>query len=172
MTLLSPQSGPAAHTIRLGAGVASDIVMVPMAPFANVRSSAAVTSTAKPRTLLELNACTSTISPQMKRRLSMSCTRLLSNGPPPTSRRQATSKSTGHAYQTIATTAHTRVKYLIEQTVASGLVYLNSHPLDFKNPEIRPNLARYLRDSNGHKAEERVKLLKVASRSWLELGLA
>src|SRR5258707_4317682 len=57
--------------------------------------------------------------------------------------------------------AYTRVKYVIEQTVASGLIYLNSHALDFKNPEIRPYLEQYLRGPNGYKAEERVKLLKL-----------
>src|SRR6266704_4664588 len=67
----------------------------------------------------------------------------------------------GNAYQIIATMAYTRVKYLIEQTVASGLIYLNSHALDFKNPEIRPYLDQYLRGSNGYQAEERVKLLKL-----------
>jgi 4-hydroxyphenylacetate 3-monooxygenase len=56
---------------------------------------------------------------------------------------------------------YTRIKYLIEQTVASGLIYLNSHASDFKNPEIRPYLEQYLRGSNGYKAEERVKLLKL-----------
>ena len=50
----------------------------------------------------------------------------------------------GNAYQIIATMAYTKVKYLIEQTVASGLIYLNSHASDFKNPEIRPYLDRYL----------------------------
>jgi len=67
----------------------------------------------------------------------------------------------GNAYQIIATMAYTKVKYLIEQTVASGLIYLNSHSSDFKNEEIRPYLDRYLRGSNGYKAEERVKLLKL-----------
>jgi aromatic ring hydroxylase len=67
----------------------------------------------------------------------------------------------GNAYQIIATMAYTRIKYLIEQTVASGLIYLNSHALDFKNPEIRPYLDQYLRGSNGYKAEERIKLLKL-----------
>src|SRR5882762_7723637 len=52
----------------------------------------------------------------------------------------------------VATMAYTRVQYLIEQTVASGLIYLNSHALDFKNPEIRPYLDQYLRGSNGYKA--------------------
>src|SRR6201993_2254343 len=67
----------------------------------------------------------------------------------------------GSAYQIIATMAYTKVKYLIEQTVASGLIYLNSHARDFKNSEIRPYLDRYLRGSNGYKAEERVKLMKL-----------
>ncbi|MGG6547466.1 UNVERIFIED_CONTAM: hypothetical protein NY100_18900, partial [Prevotella sp. 15_C9] len=71
------------------------------------------------------------------------------------------------AYQIIATIAYTKVKYLIEQTVASGLIYLNSHASDFKNGEIRPYLDRYLRGSNGYKAEDRVKLLKLL---WDSLG--
>src|ERR1700690_3120503 len=67
----------------------------------------------------------------------------------------------GSAYQILATMAYTKVKYLIEQTVASGLIYLNSHARDFQNPEMRPYLDRYLRGSNGYKAEERVKLMKL-----------
>jgi len=67
----------------------------------------------------------------------------------------------GNAYQIIATMAYTKVKYLIEQTVASGLIYLNSHARDFQNPEMRPYLDRFLRGSNGYKAEERVKLMKL-----------
>ena len=67
----------------------------------------------------------------------------------------------GNAYPIIATIAYTKIKYIIEQTVASGLIYLNSHARDFKNPEIRPYLDRYLRGSNGYKAEERVKLMKL-----------
>jgi aromatic ring hydroxylase len=67
----------------------------------------------------------------------------------------------GNAYQIIATMAYTKVKYIIEQTVASGLIYLNSHARDFKSPEIRPYLERYLRGSNGYTALERVKLMKL-----------
>ncbi len=67
----------------------------------------------------------------------------------------------GNAYQIIATIAYTKVKYIIEQTVASGLIYLNSHANDFKNAEIRPYIDRYMRGSNGYKAEERVKLMKL-----------
>ena len=57
--------------------------------------------------------------------------------------------------------AYTKIKHIIEQTVASGLIYLNSHARDFQNPEMRPYLDRYLRGSNGYKAEERVKLMKL-----------
>jgi aromatic ring hydroxylase len=67
----------------------------------------------------------------------------------------------GNAYQIIATIAYSKIKYIIEQTVASGLIYLNSHARDFANPEIRPYLERYLRGSNGYKAEDRVKLMKL-----------
>ena len=38
----------------------------------------------------------------------------------------------------IATMAYTKMKHIIEQTVASGLIYLNSHARDFQNPEMRP----------------------------------
>jgi 4-hydroxyphenylacetate 3-monooxygenase len=67
----------------------------------------------------------------------------------------------GNAYHIISTMAYTKVKYLIEQTVAAGLIYLNSHARDFANPEIRAYLERYLRGSGGYKAEERVKLMKL-----------
>ncbi|MBT3992415.1 MAG: Pyoverdin chromophore biosynthetic protein pvcC [Rhodospirillaceae bacterium] len=67
----------------------------------------------------------------------------------------------GNAYQILASMAYTKIKYIIEQTVASGLIYLNSHANDFKNPEIRPYLDQYVRGSNGYDAEERVKLLKL-----------
>ena len=67
----------------------------------------------------------------------------------------------GNAYAIIATMAYTKIKYIIEQTVASGLIYLNSHARDFKNPDIRPYLDQYLRGSGGYKAEERVKLMKL-----------
>ena len=44
--------------------------------------------------------------------------------------------------------------------MASGLIYLNSHASDFKNRD--PSVSdRYLRGSNGYKAEERVNLLKL-----------
>ena len=44
----------------------------------------------------------------------------------------------GNAYQIIATMAYTKVKYLIEQTVASGLIYLNSHAQRLQEPGDPP----------------------------------
>ena len=71
------------------------------------------------------------------------------------------------AYQITSTMAYTKVKYLIEQTVASGLIYLNSSARDFKNPAIRPYLDKYMRGSNGYNAVDRVKLLKLL---WDAIG--
>jgi aromatic ring hydroxylase len=71
------------------------------------------------------------------------------------------------AYQIISTMAYSRVKHIIEQTVASGLIYLNSSARDFKNPDIRPYLDKYMRGSNGYHAEDRVKLLKLL---WDAIG--
>jgi aromatic ring hydroxylase len=71
------------------------------------------------------------------------------------------------AYQVIATIAYPKIKYIIEQACASGLIYLNSHSIDFKNDEIRPYLDRYLRGSNGYTAVDRVKLMKLL---WDSIG--
>ncbi len=71
------------------------------------------------------------------------------------------------AYQIVSTMAYTKVKYIIEQTVASGLIYLNSSARDFKNPEIRPYIDKYMRGSNGYDAVDRVKLLKLL---WDAIG--
>jgi aromatic ring hydroxylase len=38
------------------------------------------------------------------------------------------------AYQVLAPEAYAQIRNLIEKTVASGLIYLNSHAHDFKNP--------------------------------------
>jgi aromatic ring hydroxylase len=67
----------------------------------------------------------------------------------------------GSAYQILATMAYSKIKYIIEQTVAAGLIYTNSHAKDFANPDIRPYLDRYLRGSNGYGAKDRVKLMKL-----------
>ncbi len=67
----------------------------------------------------------------------------------------------GMAYRFLAPIAYPRIKEIAEQTISSGLIYLNSHSIDFKTPELRPYLDKYLRGSNGYDALERVKLLKV-----------
>ena len=65
------------------------------------------------------------------------------------------------AYQVLAPEAYVHVRTLIEKTVASGLIYLNSHVSDFKQPEIRQYLDKYMRGSGGVDAVERVKLMKL-----------
>lgn len=67
----------------------------------------------------------------------------------------------GMAYRTLMSTAYPRIKEIIQQTLGSGLIYLNSHAADWRNPEIRPYLDRYVRGSNGIEAVDRVKLLKL-----------
>jgi 4-hydroxyphenylacetate 3-monooxygenase len=71
------------------------------------------------------------------------------------------------AYRVLATIAYPRIKEIIEQTVSSGLIYLNSHAVDFKNPELRPYIDKYIRGSNGYDAENRVKVLKLL---WDAIG--
>ena len=73
----------------------------------------------------------------------------------------------GNAYQVISTIAYSKIKSLIEQIVASGLIYLNGHASDFKNPELRPYLDKYVRGSGGYDAEQRVKLMKLL---WDSIG--
>jgi 4-hydroxyphenylacetate 3-monooxygenase len=71
------------------------------------------------------------------------------------------------AYRVLAPVAYPRVKEIIEQTISSGLIYLNSHARDFKNPEIRPLLDKYLRGSSGEDSLTRVKVLKLL---WDAIG--
>jgi 4-hydroxyphenylacetate 3-monooxygenase len=71
------------------------------------------------------------------------------------------------AYRVFATVAYPRVKELTETILASGLIYLNSHAVDFKAPELRPYLDRFLRGSDGSSAVDRVKLMKLL---WDAIG--
>ncbi len=73
----------------------------------------------------------------------------------------------GLAYRWFMQLGYPRVKEIIEQDVASGLIYLNSNAIDFKTPEIRPYLDKYVRGSNGYEAVDRVKLLKLL---WDSVG--
>jgi 4-hydroxyphenylacetate 3-monooxygenase len=60
-----------------------------------------------------------------------------------------------------------RVKEIIEHTVGSSLIYLNSNAADFKNPEMRGFLDQYLRGSGGYTSVDRAKLMKLL---WDALG--
>lgn len=71
------------------------------------------------------------------------------------------------AYRVMNQLAMPKIKNIIEQVVASGLIYLNSHVSDFKTPEIREYLDTYLRGTGGITAEERVKVMKML---WDAIG--
>ena len=73
----------------------------------------------------------------------------------------------GTAYRTISQIAYPAIKNIIEASVTSGLIYLNSHADDFLNPELRPFLDQYMRGSGGADAEERVKVMKLL---WDTIG--
>jgi aromatic ring hydroxylase len=73
----------------------------------------------------------------------------------------------GSAYHVFGATFYPLIKNLIEQSVASGLIYLNSSARDFQNPELRPYLDKYIRGSGGRSAEQRVKLMKLL---WDAIG--
>ncbi|MBB4909323.1 4-hydroxyphenylacetate 3-hydroxylase N-terminal domain-containing protein [Actinophytocola algeriensis] len=67
----------------------------------------------------------------------------------------------GLAYRWFMQIGYPRVKEIIQQDIASGLIYLNSSAEDFKNPAIRPYLDKYVRGSGGVEAVDRVKLMKL-----------
>jgi 4-hydroxyphenylacetate 3-monooxygenase len=73
----------------------------------------------------------------------------------------------GLTYRMLMQQAYPRIKEIIESDVASGLIYLNSHSIDFKTPEVRPYLDKYVRGSNGYDAVERVKVMKAL---WDSVG--
>ncbi|MCL2657132.1 MAG: 4-hydroxyphenylacetate 3-hydroxylase family protein [Betaproteobacteria bacterium] len=72
-----------------------------------------------------------------------------------------------NAYRVMMQICFPAIKNLIETVVASGLIYLNSHTNDFKNPDLRGYLDKYMRGSNGNSAEQRVKVLKLL---WDTIG--
>jgi 4-hydroxyphenylacetate 3-monooxygenase len=73
----------------------------------------------------------------------------------------------GLAYRVMASIAYPKIKEIIENSLASALIYLPSSALDFKVPELRPYLDRFVRGSNGYSAEDRVKLMKLL---WDAIG--
>ena len=73
----------------------------------------------------------------------------------------------GLAYRVMASIAYPKIKEIIENSLASALIYLPSSALDFKVPELRPYLDQFVRGSNGYSAEDRVKLMKLM---WDAIG--
>jgi 4-hydroxyphenylacetate 3-monooxygenase len=67
----------------------------------------------------------------------------------------------GLAYRWFMQVGYPRIKEIIQQDVASGLIYLNSSAEDFGNPDVRPYLDKYLRGSHGTEAVDRVKVMKL-----------
>ncbi|UJW32999.1 Pyoverdin chromophore biosynthetic protein pvcC [Saccharothrix sp. AJ9571] len=67
----------------------------------------------------------------------------------------------GQAYRWFMQIGYPRVREIVMQDVASGLIYSNSSAEDFKNPEIRPYLDKYVRGSDGVDSVERMKVMKL-----------
>jgi 4-hydroxyphenylacetate 3-monooxygenase len=67
----------------------------------------------------------------------------------------------GLAYRWFMQVGYPRIREIVLQDVASGLIYVNSSSRDFAHPEIRPYLDKYVRGSGGVEAVERVKLMKL-----------
>lgn len=67
----------------------------------------------------------------------------------------------GMAYRWFMQIGYPRILEIVQQDVASGLMYVNSSTDDFTDPETGPYLQRYLRGSNGTDAVQRVKVMKL-----------
>ncbi|MGO1543312.1 MAG: 4-hydroxyphenylacetate 3-hydroxylase N-terminal domain-containing protein [Gulosibacter sp.] len=74
---------------------------------------------------------------------------------------------TAFSYAAMAPGYYSRMRQIIETIIASGLIYLNSNVRDFQNPEIKRDLDRYLRGSNGLTALDRSKVMKAL---WDSIG--
>ena len=70
-------------------------------------------------------------------------------------------------YRLFMAQGYPRVKEIIEQDVASGLIYLPSSAADFQSAEMRPYLDKYVRGSDGIQAVDRVKVMKAL---WDSIG--
>jgi 4-hydroxyphenylacetate 3-monooxygenase len=67
----------------------------------------------------------------------------------------------GLAYRWFMQIGYPRIKEIVQQDVASGLIYLNSSVEDFQNEDVRPYLDKYLRGSHGVEAVDRSKVMKL-----------
>ncbi|WP_066907947.1 4-hydroxyphenylacetate 3-hydroxylase N-terminal domain-containing protein [Millisia brevis] len=71
------------------------------------------------------------------------------------------------AYAAAAPGLYSRMRQIIETIIASGLIYLNSNAVDFQVPEIKRDLDRFMRGSNGLTAMDRSKVMKAL---WDSIG--
>jgi two-component FAD-dependent monooxygenase len=67
----------------------------------------------------------------------------------------------GMAYRWFMQVGYPRIRQIILQDVAGGLIYVNSSAQDFANPELARYLDRFVRGSDGTDAVERVKVMKL-----------
>ncbi len=65
------------------------------------------------------------------------------------------------AYCVLAPDAYPRVRAIVQQIVASGLIYLPASAADLDHPETAPLLARYARGSENTDHRERTKIMKL-----------
>lgn len=72
-----------------------------------------------------------------------------------------------HAYRVLAPQVYPAIKKVIEEIVASGLIYLPSGVRDLNNPALNDYLSRYVRGSDGIDHVERIKTLKLL---WDAIG--
>ena len=72
----------------------------------------------------------------------------------------------GLAYRVMSSIAISELKEIIENVLASALIYLPSHAIDFKSGDP-PYLDQFVRGSNGYSAVDRVKLMKLM---WDAIG--
>ena len=75
--------------------------------------------------------------------------------------------ATALAAQPLMPQIYGRIKEIIEHTVGSSLIYLNSNAIDFKTPEIRGYLDHYLRGSDDYSSVDRAKTMKLL---WDAIG--
>jgi 4-hydroxyphenylacetate 3-monooxygenase len=73
----------------------------------------------------------------------------------------------GLAYRVFMTYGWPKVKEIIENVVAGGLIVQPSSVEDFKNEELRPYLDKLYRGSNGYDAESKMKVIKLL---WDAIG--
>ncbi|WP_103501321.1 MULTISPECIES: 4-hydroxyphenylacetate 3-hydroxylase family protein [unclassified Streptomyces] len=67
----------------------------------------------------------------------------------------------GMAYRWFMQVGYPRIREIILQDVASGMIYVPSSAEDFRNPQTRQYLDTYVRGSGGVDSVERVKLMKL-----------